>query len=239
MMKKILDYVYSLILIKIIGRSLISRYADMYQVSSSIKILENDFGHFRSIERQIPIDGNGNPLPWFTYPSIEYLNQLDLKDKMIFEWGSGNSSQYFAKRAKRLISVEDNEEWYNKNARLKLENHEIFLESGDNYIGSIGKHGLKFDVIIIDGKFRIECAKIARNYLNVGGIIILDNSDWYKNTAKYLREQNMIEVDFHGFGPINQYNWTTSFFLDRAFNFRTLNDIQPLDPIGNLPKTCD
>jgi len=59
-------------------------------------------------------------------------------------------------------------------------------------------------------------------------MVILDNSDWYRETAKYLRENlDMIEVDFHGFVPINDYTWTTSVFLSRIFRFQSNNNVQP------------
>ena len=29
-------------------------------------------GWFRSHKEQLPIDNNGNPLPWMTYPSISF-----------------------------------------------------------------------------------------------------------------------------------------------------------------------
>ncbi len=59
-------------------------------------------------------------------------------------------------------------------------------------------------------------------------MVILDNSDWYRETAKYLRENlDMIEVDFHSFGPINDYTWTTSVFLSRNFQFQSNNNVQP------------
>jgi len=59
-------------------------------------------------------------------------------------------------------------------------------------------------------------------------MVILDNSDWYRETAKYLRENlDMIEVDFHGFGPINDYTWTTSVFLSRNYRFKSNNNVQP------------
>lgn len=238
-MKKILTNFYKIILLKIIGKKRISELANMYEVSSSIKILENDFGHYLSIEKQVPVDKESNPLPWYTYSAIEYLNQLDLSNKLIFEWGSGNSSLYFAKRAKQVISIEDNEEWYKKNQEKKSPNQDIILASEDVYVNYIAELEKKFDIIIIDGKYRNECAKATPNYLAEGGIIILDNSDWYKNTAKYLREQNYIQVDFHGFGPVNQYNWTTSFFFDRLFNFTAKDNIQPFNPIGCLEKICD
>jgi len=89
-----------------------------------------------------------------------------------------------------------------------------------------------FDVVIIDGLYRKECASEVKNLLNFsaknGAMVILDNSDWFKNTAKFLREDlGLIEIDFHGFGAINAYTWTTSIFLTRNFNFKPLDNIQP------------
>lgn len=46
-------------------------------------------------------------------------------------------------------------------------------------------------------------------------MLILDNSDWYPSTIKYLQKNlNWVQIDFHGFGPINSYTWTTSIFVN-------------------------
>jgi hypothetical protein len=46
-------------------------------------------------------------------------------------------------------------------------------------------------------------------------MLILDNSDWYPNSVSFLQgELGWIQADFHGFGPINNYTWTTSVFLN-------------------------
>ncbi len=238
-MKKIQKKINEFFLLKVFGRNRISEIANMYEVSSSIKILENDYGHILSIKEQLPVDLNKEPLPWYTYPAIEFLKQFDLRDKLVFEWGCGNSSLFFAKRVSAIKSVEDNEEWFNNIYKSKRANQEIKLAKDLEYINYISHLGYKFDVIIIDGKHRSECAKIAYNFLNEGGFIILDNSDWHKNSAKYIRELGLIQVDFHGFGPINQYTWTTSFFLHPKFNFKAYNDIQPSNPIGGLNQVCD
>ncbi|MBM3711940.1 MAG: SAM-dependent methyltransferase [Actinobacteria bacterium] len=238
-MNRIIRKFYSYILLNVIGKKNISEIVDMYEVSSSIRILENDFGHILSIQKQLPVNNNNEPLPWFTYPAIEYVSQFNLSEKIIFEWGSGNSSSFFARRAKKIYSVEDNRDWFEKNSKQKKTNQEIYFAEDSEYINSISKLGIKFDIIIIDGKYRYECGKVAPGYLNMGGCIILDNSDWYKNTAKHLRDRGLIQVDFHGFGPVNQYNWTTSIFFQKDFNFKTFYDEQPSSPIGCLEKKCD
>ncbi|HAJ60075.1 MAG TPA: hypothetical protein DCP31_13100, partial [Cyanobacteria bacterium UBA8543] len=78
----------------------------------TIDIVEFEYGHFLSCEQQMCVDKSGNPIPWYTYPAIEYLNQLDFTDKKIYEYGSGNSSLFWAKRAKYVTSVENNQDWY-------------------------------------------------------------------------------------------------------------------------------
>ena len=48
-------------------------------------------------------------------------------------------------------------------------------------------------------------------------MLILDNSDWYPNSVAFLQENlRWIQIDFHGFGPIDNYTWTTSIFVNPA-----------------------
>jgi hypothetical protein len=199
----------------------------------------NDYGYNKSIEMSLPIDKNEVPLPWYTYPAIEYLSQLDLKDKSVFEWGCGNSSLFYALNAKDVISIEDNIEWYNKIMVNKPDNLTLYYSTKDEYLNIISGLNRKFDIIVIDASQRMECVKKALQYLTFGGLIILDNSDWFKNSAKIIRENNMIQVDFHGFGPLNNYTWTTSVFFSRSFDFKPKDDIQPGFAIGGLTHIND
>lgn len=175
-----------------------------------------------------PVDQNTNPIPWFTYPAIEFLQQFDLRQKLVFEWGSGHSSLFFAKRCKEITSIEANNEWFKYISQKLADNQKIILRDSESFASAIEEFSLKYDVIVIDSLKRGECAIKALNFLNDGGVIILDNSDWYPNTSKYLKEQgNLLEVDMHGFGPINDYTWTTSFYFHRNFNYSTLENRQP------------
>jgi precorrin-6B methylase 2 len=202
-----------------------------------LKILEFDYGHFFSTIQHSSVDKNNNPIPWYTYPTIEYLKQLDFSQKNVFEYGSGNSTIYWSKVAQSIISVESDDNWHEKiskkindqNARLNLINDE------KSYINHIYEYNEDFDVIIIDGSFnRYECAKCAIKKLKQGGLIILDNSDWWIKTAEFLRSANLIEVDMTGFSPINGYTLTTSLFFHRDFNFKPKFKHQPEYGIGAL-----
>ena len=94
--------------------------------------------------------------------------------------------------------------------------HESDLAMYPEMIGSASE---RYDVIVIDGTSRTRsgCSARAIKHLSPGGMIILDNSDWYPETAQFLRDQDLIEVDMHGMGPRGKHTWTTSLFLDRTF----------------------
>ncbi|GAB4401195.1 MAG: hypothetical protein OHK0053_23590 [Microscillaceae bacterium] len=207
--------------------------------SDVLGIIDEKYGYRNSFVNRRPLDKENNPLPWFTYPAIEYLSQLDLSQKDVLEWGSGNSSLFFAKRVKSIVSIESDKNWFEEISKQKYDNQEIIFSEIDNYEEQPKFLNKRFDVVIIDGKKRYECAKVAGNYINEGGIIILDNSDWYKNSARTLRKLGLIQVDFSGFGPINNYTWTTSVFFMRSFNFTAYDEIQPKNSLGGIANVCD
>ncbi|HPF12454.1 MAG TPA: hypothetical protein PKW08_13690 [Flavobacteriaceae bacterium] len=194
------------------------------------KVLKINYGHEQTVLSKTSIDADGNHLPWFTYPSIEYLNQIDFSSKVMLEWGSGNSSKYFSQRVKEIYSIEHHTEWYEIVKSFQLPNQKLFLVEDDYATLPITfkKH---FDIILIDGTKRHDCANASFNLLAPGGLIILDNSDRYPDISKQFRDQGFIEVDFHGFGPINEYTWTTSLFFHKDIKLNPLKN-QPEIPIG-------
>ena len=74
--------------------------------------LEFRYGHLKTVRLGRPVERNGDPLPWYTYPAIEYLQQLDFSDADVFEYGSGNSTLFWNRAAQTVTAVEDDEAWY-------------------------------------------------------------------------------------------------------------------------------
>lgn len=205
----------------------------------NFKILSVDYAQYKTILSWDCVDKEGNEIGWYTYPAIEYLNNLDFSQKSIFEYGSGNSSIFWAKKSRDVVSVEHDEQWFLKVKSNLRQNQTLFLKNNEDYENTSLKVNKIFDVVVIDGIRRVECSKVIQGCLNKdsdeGFMIILDNSDRYKDTSKYLREKlDLIEVDFHGFGPINGYTWTTSIFLSRNFNFKPNRGVQPHFPISGI-----
>jgi len=147
---------------------------------------------------------------------------------------------FWAERAQEVVSVESDPSWHAVVKEQIRPNQRILLcDNQSDYIASITKQASWFDVIIIDGKCRMDCARTMPAFLAVesseGAMVVLDNSDWYKETARFLRDDlNLIEVDFHGFGPVNDYTWTTSVFLSRNFSFKPINAEQPCFSIAAI-----
>lgn len=202
--------------------------------SDSDNLLELYYGHSYSRLKKLPLDKNKDEIPWFTYPSIEFIKQFDLSNINVFEWGSGSSSVFFSKRVKSIISVEHDKQWFDLIISGLRENQKLRFEHLSQYSDSIKKEKSKFDIIIIDGVRRFDCAKEAVNFLAENGCIILDNSDWYSYTSSYLRGFGLNQVDFHGFGPINNYTWTTSLFFHSSIGFSVKNNIQPQRSAGSI-----
>ena len=200
------------------------------------RILSRDYGQWNSIRTRSALDANGDPMPWYTYPALEYLKQFDFRDKTVFEYGAGNSSLFWAARASRVTSVEHQRSWYETVRERAFPNQEIILgESQDEYVHSIKRLGHTFDVIVIDGLHRLECARACGEFLGTGGLIVLDNSDWFPECAAELQKLDLIQVDFSGFGAVNQHTWTTTLFLTRDFRPTLLGPQQPAAPVGSIP----
>lgn len=179
-----------------------------------ISYIEETQGGHRSLIHKVPLDGNGYPIPWYTYPAIEFLSQFNFTACSVFEYGSGNSSKFWSARSAAVTSVEWDEDWYNFGKSSQPENHILLLRTEkEHYVSAIGETDSFFNVIVVDGNYRYDCVKASICKLTEGGIIILDNSDWFPNTCRHLRDQGFTQIDFIGAGPLNSYAWATSIFF--------------------------
>lgn len=215
-------------------------YSEKFQ--KFIDMWRKDFGIERTIDEKVCLDRDDNPIPWYTYPAIEYLSQFDYSQKKIFEFGCGNSSLFWARRAEKVVSIEDNLQWFDKwQEEFHEENLDVrWRDEGEGYYNAIFEDGQQYDVIVVDGKRRADCARCAVRALAPGGLIILDDSDRintsqeYKDAVAALREAGLLQVDFYGFCPMNCYTKATSLFFSRDFDFVSRHDVQPVNGWGNL-----
>ena len=192
----------------------------------SYYLLQKNFlsktGWTKSVFTGAPVDKKNEPIPWFTYSFLNFLTDRIRPEMKIFEFGSGNSTIWFSSKGCQLFSIEHNPAWYDrmrnmlrdrKNVSLKLASKE-----DNSYSSAILEFEGFFDIIIIDGRDRVNCARNSLGALKPGGVIIWDNSDRpdYYEGYEYLLEHGFKRLDFHGFGPINSRSWCTSLFYRKT-----------------------
>ena len=180
-------------------------------------------GWLRSMESGQIVDKDGQPIPWLTYPSLEFLSARITSAMSVFEYGTGNSTLWWGKRVARLVSCEHDKEWY---ALLKFQidnpNTTYLLRrykgGSTEYASEILRYREDFDILVIDGRDRVNCARNSLASLRPGGVIIWDNSDRnrYQPGYAFLRDAGFRRLDFWGMGPLSTRCWCTSvFYRDR------------------------
>ena len=188
--------------------------------------LRNNFGFLESAKNQMPVNGDGETMPMYTYPCYEYLNSMDWEGADVFEYGTGFSTVWWKNHGANLYGVEHNKNWYEKINGQQL--GYITLENNvDNYPDSINIFDKQFDVIVIDGLVRYQCVAPALKNLKPGGIVIFDNSDWHSNTKELLDTKDLIPIHFHGFKPTHVDSQTTSIYMHKEFS-RKAKSIIPM-----------
>ncbi|MEL6330115.1 MAG: hypothetical protein AAFR38_10665 [Planctomycetota bacterium] len=199
------------------------------------KILGERQGFERTVREGAPVDAEGRPIPWFTYPAIEYLSRFDLRGVSVFEFGCGHSTLWWRRLGADVWSVEHDAGWCERvRARSEHPDRLMFRDEEAAYAGAIDEaseaQGGPFDIVLVDGVWRNACVGRGLARLADDGMVILDNSDWYADAAATLRGAGFVPIDFSGFGPINPYCWTTSVFW--RVRTRLAGRIDPPDPVG-------
>ena len=116
-----------------------------------------------------------------------------------------------------MISCEHDREWYAKlaprvppNVRLL----QVDLVRGGDYAKKAGEFPRAFDVVVIDGRDRVNCALHSAGALKPGGVIVWDDTlrDEYKEGIDFLAGRGFARLDFRGMRPINVDPSCTSIF---------------------------
>ena len=179
-----------------------------YQLKDNSFISET--GWFLSMEKGRCINANCEPIPWMTYPAISFLQERVNKNMSVFEYGSGNSTLWWAERVARVIACEHNIEWFEKMKVIIPSNVMLLyfdIIRGGDYSRAITKYTKEFEIVVIDGRDRVNCAKNSLNSLKPNGVIVWDNADREKYSEGYdfLLNNGYKRIDFEGNGPIERF----------------------------------
>ena len=190
-------------------------------------------GHFRSSFKMAAVTKNGEPIPWYTYPAINFLKYRTYRERTVLEFGGGQSTLWWAKQAQAVVTFEGNESWYNKikgNMPSNVHLHHVSGKKGDEQVTEINRilESLpyeKYDVIAIDGLYRYEMIDIACRVLSDDGIIICDNAEGY-GFYEGFKDRGLGRVDFYGNAPGVILPYCTAFyFRHNSFVFHAENPI--------------
>jgi predicted O-methyltransferase YrrM len=173
-------------------------------------------------------------VPWWSYGAIgEVDSWLSVRSRPIrvFEYGSGASTIWLAKRADEVHSVEHHRGFGEMMARELTEMPHVSLRvvepvpSAHPAVGS-GKEGHQgldfagyvdaidavdgeFDLVVIDGRAREACLAKAADRLAPGGIIVFDNSRRHRYRVA-IAASGLRERVFRGLTPTLPYPEQTS-----------------------------
>ena len=167
-------------------------------------------------------------IPWFSYAAIDFLKQFVQPQMTVFEYGSGGSTVFFAKRAASVFSVEDNPKWFEwvsrrvqqqglSNVTLKLCEFDFKDPVGfehSAYLQAIPDE--KFDIIVVDGseewtQVRPICFAKAESRIKGGGIIVVDDS-WRYPALREDHHAKKLQV-FQSVGPCRPGVTSTDVFF--------------------------
>ncbi len=186
-------------------------------LSFGIKGYLSEIGWFKSFDSKSPVDAHSEPIPWVTYSFIDFIADRIRKEHIIFEFGSGNSTFYYAKRALKVVSVEHDKSWFDKISASKPSNSEMIfceLKTAGDYCKMPVSMGQKFDIIIVDGRDRVNCCYQSLAALNENGVLVLDDSERekYSDAIVFLKGKGFKELSFSGISPGLFYRKSTSVF---------------------------
>jgi hypothetical protein len=184
-------------------------------------------GHFKSSFKGFAVSVKGEPIPWYTYPCIDFLRQRSYEDKKVLEFGGGQSTLWWARRARHIVTFEGDRDWYNQIKVTMPANVDLYyvsMDSADICISEVNKildskHYNKFDVVIIDGLYRMEMIDIAKKFMAATGVIICDDAEGY-GFYEGFKDSGLNRVDFFGYSPcVILPHCTSIFFRTDAFLF--------------------
>lgn len=188
----------------------------------------------RSIRDQIlhfgssPLDRR---IPWISYSAIDLLEDYLTPGMTVYEFGSGGSTLWLAERVKRVVSIEERDNWATVVSdilrqdgfrnRVEIRRRTADRSSPEAFISSPYAQALPeepADAILIDGcerrpqdDLRPAAFRLAEDRIRPGGLIILDDAKRYLHLREHHRAKKVHPC--WGFGPCRYDQAETDVFV--------------------------
>lgn len=153
--------------------------------------------------------GEKNYSPRMNDKSIKFLEKIIKPEHIIMETGTGNSTVWFGKNGKRVVSFENREDWLEKvSSHLKKENvqnvriyfhKEYHRKDFADLIAS--EDNILYDIVLHDGPNRMDKRTLIAykiwQFVKPGGWLIVDDTHntKYKVGVKFLNQLKWEKTD--------------------------------------------
>ncbi len=179
-------------------------------------------------------------VPWWTFAASTQVGEFlaQRPHVRVFEWGSGSSTVWLAKRSESVTSIESDAGWAQRvsasvpdhvaimappipratlSTRVRSKRWGYRSLDFTSYVSAIDTIPGDFDLIVIDGRARVACFERALPRLAHGGLIVFDNT----NRRRYRRvlrrhRQDIAMTMFRGLTPILPWPSTTALVTRRS-----------------------
>ncbi len=125
--------------------------------------------------------GHRPKVPMISYRGRRAIGAILGPETRMVEFGSGNSTPWFAARAGFVLSIEDDPNWYAQVqhllARSGIENVRHELRAEEAYADLSDLDDGTLDFALVDGTDREGCVRSVLPKLKPGAFLYLDNSD--------------------------------------------------------------
>lgn len=133
--------------------------------------------------------GKHDYLPAINFQTVDFIEKIITSESLVFETGTGNSTIWFARRAKRVVALEHRIGWYEQVRRClkkeRVENVKIYFDpeyaqkSFDDILEKMDN--IQYDIVLHDGPNptieRLPLMKLIPSLVKSGGYLIIDDID--------------------------------------------------------------
>lgn len=162
----------------------LNSWKQSYKSIVNIHYLKKRFNprFFLGLVKKLYIESKNKNTPWLTPEANNLLKQWIRSSDFILKFGSGASTIWFSKFAKKIIIIEHDKKWYTITKNLTNKKHSnvelFFAPTKNEYLRTI-KYipDNPVDVCLIDGQWRYDCLLGSFSKVKSGGLVVLDNAE--------------------------------------------------------------
>ena len=164
-------------------------------------------------------------VPMISYRARRVIAAMLKPQSKMIEFGSGNSTPWFAARAGMIVSIEDDKNWYghvqNLLKEMDIRNVSHVMRTEKNYADLSNIDDATLDFALVDGTDREGCIRSVVPKLKPGAFLYLDNSDkdmTFPNGDLRRAEKALLEaIEMRG-GSVQYFSdfSPTNFFVEQG-----------------------